>query len=346
MSSAASTSSTDLWEECYVTNCGRDAKKSLLCACTGPWACYALCSAHSRQCPECGHHVADADVTSVSGAPTDISEFGTSAVSLSVYGMPLSIALGATTYSSTDLWREPFADIDMKFMNYHDLVPGDFCVVKSLCPNPSSGEGSGYLQYRPGDLLRVWYVQRRTEKADWIYAERVVPAIDGTPIQGWLEKAHVSRMPSCPSNAMSAPTTRSHYSAGLSKKLACILRHKAGVLGLTVREEGFVPVGEIMQHVHGSQRKWQETLRESRHADGSLRFETCTINGEPHVRSRQRRSIPSPEVESASLCEDSTVARWPRSAAFLRHLRLLCDLKRDGYLSDSEFQCAKARILD
>jgi hypothetical protein len=61
----------------------------------------------------------------------------------------------------------------------------------------------------------------------------------------------------CQCSFPQGPTRVFHllFSESFSRQLACILRHKAIQIGLTMREEGFVPISEVMPHVHGSEQK-------------------------------------------------------------------------------------------
>merc|ERR1711865_829471 len=133
-------------------------------------------------------------------------------------------------------------------------------------------------------------------------------------------------------------------SESLSRKLACILRHKAAHLGLTVREEGYVPLQQLRYHLSCSRREIRHTVCESRHGDGAPRFEMCTIDGEHHIRALRRRSFAARTVsmptqeDAASSCggEQKQLPAEP-----LKQLKDLCKLRRDGLLTDKEFHQAK-----
>lgn len=309
------TSSTDLWEECFVSGCGKDATWSFSCTCAHRSGRYFVCDecARARQCPNCMREVSENNIAPASDAPSALQEAVTDGDS----------AAGSSSES---------------------LNVSDICVVRPSAPPFACGQDFGYLQYRPGDELQVLYVGRSTDadEADWIYARHLASVSTG-----WVHKTSVSlaRTACIPAGG--------HYSEGLSKALACILRHKALSLGLTVRAEGYIPVREVLKHVRCSMGKFDQTIRESRHSDGSARFETCMIDGEPHLRSTQRRSIPAPEVSAPmQTCMPSGPSTVPTpgldsadAVVFLTGLKELCALRREGYLSAEEFHVAKTRIL-
>lgn len=91
----------------------------------------------------------------------------------------------------------------------------------------------------------------------------------------------------------------------ISRVLALILRHKAEDKGIEVRSDGFVELSKVLtllRPLRASVQDVREVVKDSRHRDGSSRFELCDLG--LLIRATDMHTIPGVSVDTSNTNAD------------------------------------------